>query len=79
MEYQPQINVHGQQGQGNWLITLCAAFAVTYTGWKNPQNLPLYQEFKDVATYVQSIKPLDKCTMQALSRTPPIGCETTLK
>lgn len=48
-------NVHGQEGQGNWIITLCAAFAVAYSGCKNPYSLPIPDDVIYKLVYIASL------------------------
>ncbi len=68
-------NVHGQRGQGTWFITLCAAFAVAYGAYKNPNSLPLPDSVIDYfKTASAKPKSQQECMMMALSRSPPVGC-----
>ena len=73
-------NVHGQDGQGTWFITLCAAFAVAHAVAKDPYLLPLPDPV--IAYFAEAAakpKSQQECMMMALSRSPPVRCSPERK
>lgn len=67
-------NVHGQDGQGSWVISLCAAAAIACGIAKDPYVFPAPDEIISLFTSAAQPKKKPSCEMMALSRSPPVGC-----